>query len=40
MKYRNMGSTGLRISEIGFGTGDNAGLMVKGEPKEQLRVVE
>jgi L-glyceraldehyde 3-phosphate reductase len=40
LKYREIGNTGLRISEIGFGTGDNAGLMVKGEPKEQLRVVE
>ena len=35
-----MGSTGIRVSEIGFGSGDNAGLLVKGEPEEQLRVIE
>lgn len=40
MKYRDIGSTGLRASAIGFGSGDNAGLLVKGEPDEQLRVVE
>ena len=40
MLYREIGNTGVRISEIGFGTGDNAGLMVKGEPKVQIRAVE
>lgn len=40
MKYREMGSTGIRVSEIGFGSGDNAGLLVKGEPQEQLRAIE
>jgi aryl-alcohol dehydrogenase-like predicted oxidoreductase len=40
VRYREMGSTGIRVSEIGFGSGDNAGLLVKGEPEEQLRVIE
>ena len=35
-----MGSTGIRVSEIGFGSGDNAGLLVKGEPKEQIKAIE
>lgn len=39
MEYREIGSTGVRVSEIGFGTGDNAGLMVKGTPEEMERVV-
>ena len=40
MRYREMGATGVRVSEIGFGSGDNAGLLVKGEPKEQIRAIE
>ncbi len=40
MEYREIGRTGIRISAIGFGSGDNAGLLVKGAPEEQLRVVE
>jgi aryl-alcohol dehydrogenase-like predicted oxidoreductase len=40
MEYREIGNTGIRISVIGFGTGDNAGLLVKGTPDEQLQVVE
>ena len=35
-----MGATGIRVSEIGFGSGDNAGLLVKGEPDVQLRAIE
>lgn len=35
MQYRTVGNTDLRISEIGFGCGGNAGLMVRGEPREQ-----
>ena len=40
MRYRVVGSTGLKVSEIGFGSGDNAGLLVKGEPKQQLEAIE
>ncbi|BAO92185.1 aldo/keto reductase [Caballeronia cordobensis] len=40
MKYRSMGRTGLKVSEIGFGCGGNAGLMVRGSFDEQLRIVE
>src|SRR5690349_847906 len=39
MKYRSIGNTGLRISEIGFGTGGTAGLMVRGTFEEQLQTV-
>jgi aryl-alcohol dehydrogenase-like predicted oxidoreductase len=39
MEYRQVGNTELRISEIGFGCGGNAGLMVRGSPAEQRRVV-
>ena len=35
-----MGATGIKISEIGFGSGDNAGLLVKGEQSEQLKAIE
>lgn len=39
MKQRRVGSTSLRISEIGFGCGGNAGLMIRGEAAEQTRAV-
>ncbi len=39
MEYRQVGNTELRVSEIGFGCGGNAGLMVRGSPDEQRRVV-
>ena len=39
MKYREIGSTGLRVSEIGFGTGGTAGLMIRGSFEEQLHTV-
>jgi L-glyceraldehyde 3-phosphate reductase len=39
MRYRDVGATGLRVSEIGFGTGGNAGLMTRGSFEEQLSTV-
>jgi aryl-alcohol dehydrogenase-like predicted oxidoreductase len=39
VEYRQVGNTELRVSEIGFGCGGNAGLMVRGSPGEQQRVV-
>lgn len=39
MRYRTLGRTGLRISEIGFGCGGGAGLMVKGSPEAQKAAV-
>jgi aryl-alcohol dehydrogenase-like predicted oxidoreductase len=40
MRYRELGQTGLRISEIGFGCGDNAGLMIAGSLEEQCQVAQ
>ncbi len=39
MQYRTVGKTGVKISEIGFGCGNNAVLMVKAPYDEQVRVV-
>ncbi len=39
MRYRNIGDTGLKISEIGFGCGNNAVLMVKASYEDQRRAV-
>jgi L-galactose dehydrogenase/L-glyceraldehyde 3-phosphate reductase len=39
MRYRTIGNTGLRVSEIGFGCGNNAGLMVKEPHDEQVEAV-
>ncbi|MCA1644782.1 MAG: aldo/keto reductase [Chloroflexi bacterium] len=35
MQQRTLGTTGIQVSEIGFGTGPTAGLMVYGTPGEQ-----
>src|SRR5689334_3385996 len=39
MELRELGRTGLRISEIGFGCGGQAGLMVRGAAQEQARAI-
>jgi aryl-alcohol dehydrogenase-like predicted oxidoreductase len=38
MEYRTLGSTGLRISSIGFGTGGTSGLMGRGRAEDQIEV--
>jgi L-glyceraldehyde 3-phosphate reductase len=40
VNYRKFGDTDFMVSEIGFGTADNAGLMVKGTPEHQLDCVQ
>ncbi|MFI5266588.1 MAG: aldo/keto reductase [Chloroflexota bacterium] len=39
IEQRTLGSTGQAISALGFGCGNQAGLLVRGEPHEQVRVV-
>ena len=39
MKTRRIGATDLVVSQIGFGCGGNAGLMVRGTTAEQERVI-
>jgi len=39
MQYRILGRTGLKISEIGFGCGNNAVLMVRATYEEQVKAV-
>ncbi len=40
MQYREIGNTGIRVSEIAFGGGGNAGLMVSGTAEQQLVAIE
>lgn len=40
MNYREVGNTGIEISEIGFGCGGFAGLFVRGTHEEQVAAVE
>jgi len=39
MRYRALGGTGLEVSEIGFGCGGTAGLMINGSFEAQLAAV-
>jgi len=39
MNYRQLGRTDLLLSEVSFGCGGNAGLMVRGSAKAQLETV-
>jgi aryl-alcohol dehydrogenase-like predicted oxidoreductase len=40
VQYREVGNTGIQVSEIAFGGGGNAGLMVSGTPEQQLAAIE
>jgi L-glyceraldehyde 3-phosphate reductase len=39
VRYRSIANTDLRLSEIAFGCGGNAGLMVRGDSREQTDAV-
>lgn len=39
MRYRQLGSTGLDISDVSFGCGPTAGLMVRGAAPDRVRAV-
>jgi aryl-alcohol dehydrogenase-like predicted oxidoreductase len=40
MEYRSLGKTGLRVSEIGFGCGNTAGLLTGGGYEEQRQAIQ
>jgi aryl-alcohol dehydrogenase-like predicted oxidoreductase len=39
MEYRQLGSSGLRLSEVGFGCGNTAAAMISGSPKERVELI-
>jgi aryl-alcohol dehydrogenase-like predicted oxidoreductase len=39
VRYRDLGNTGISVSELGFGCGNVGGLMTRGEPGEQEIVI-
>ncbi len=40
MRYRRLGQTDFEVSEIAFGTGDNAGLMTIAPEADRFRTFE